>query len=360
MWHGMTGGVWWAMLRRHGFRVAPSRLWLVLSVTWVAILNSLLAFLCCTLFRKKRQQCQVDPDLLVLVGHARSGTTLLHELVVTDPRWGFADTYQCFVPSHWLLSRTWVVKWLKYLVPPSRPYDGMQLGLELPQEDEFAIMNLGAPSPYEFIAFPQESDLPWVSVDLGGQDGELRRLWLDAFEGFLRDLAVEDPRPKALKSPLHMARIGMIRERFPRARFVHIRRNPYHVVGSMMGMTRRLYETQALQKVPDHLLEGILEFYHELFGIFERERTRLEPGRFHELSYEDLVADPVGELERMYAALGLEGFDPQNPALTRRLEEMRKFRPPRRAPLSADDLDRMEPSLQDRARQWGYARPAAP
>ncbi len=353
----MTLGVWWSMLRRYGFRIAPSRLWLVLSVTWVTLCNSVLALICRGVFRKQRQQTRANPDLLVLVGHARSGTTLLHELVVTDARWGFADTYQCFVPSHWLLSRSWVVPWMKYMVPANRPSDGMKLGMELPQEDEFALLNGGAPSPYEYIGFPQESNVPRLSVDLAKVDPGLRLLWQDTFADFLRDLAIRDSRPLVLKSPVHMGRIGMIRERFPRARFVHIRRNPYHVVGSMMGMTRSLYQSQALQELPTDFLEGILEFYHELFGILEKEQTLLEPGQFHELSYEDLVADPVGELERMYQALGLTGFDRDNPNLRRRVEEMRKFQAPKRQAVAVGDLNRMEASLHDRVRRWGYSRP---
>jgi omega-hydroxy-beta-dihydromenaquinone-9 sulfotransferase len=357
VWHGMTAGVWWSLLQRHGFRIAPSRLWLVLSVTWVTLVNSVLALGCRAVFRGRRKRARANPDPLVLVGHARSGTTLLHELVVTDPRWGFADTYQCFVPSHWILSRNWVVPWMKHLVPADRPSDGMKLGFELPQEDEFALMNLGAPSPYEYLAFPAVTDTPWVSVEWGPGDSGLRRLWQDTFAGFLRDLALADPRPVVLKSPLHMARIGMILERFPNARFVHIRRNPCRVMESMLAMAHSLYQTQGLQIVPDNILESNLAFYHELNHRFESGRVLLGPGRLHEMTYEGLVADPVAELGRMYAALELEGFDPHRPALVNRVEEMRKFRPRARPGISDADRQRIHQSVREQARRWGYSQP---
>jgi sulfotransferase family protein len=35
-------------------------------------------------------------------------------------------------------------------------------------------------------------------------------------------------------------------------------------------------------------------------------RTRADPARFHDVGYEALVADPLGEVERPYARLGLE------------------------------------------------------
>lgn len=356
-WHGMTFGVWWAMLRRHGFRISPSRLWLAVSVTLVSLGNSLLAAYAGWRCRGRLRDAEAHPAPLILMGHPRSGTTLLHELVVSDPRWGYADTYQCFAPAHWLLTRKWIQRWLGRLLPAGRPEDGMKVGLDLPQEDEFALLNLGAPSTYEGLAFPCDPPVPWQVMDWEKADPSLRKTWQDTFVEFLRGLAVEDPRPPVLKSPLHLTRIGLILERFPRARFVHIRRNPYQAIPSMIGLTRGLYRTQGLQPEPGGMLEYALQYYGEMFDVFDRDVTRLGPGRFHELSYEDLVGDPVGELQRLYAALGLEGFNPQNPVLVRRVEEMKEFQPVQRPIPAAGDLDLMEAVFGERARKWGYRRP---
>ena len=43
-----------------------------------------------------------------MIGHWRSGTTLLHELLVLDPRHTFPDTYACFAPNHFLVSGWWM------------------------------------------------------------------------------------------------------------------------------------------------------------------------------------------------------------------------------------------------------------
>lgn len=357
IWHGMTFGVWWALLRRHGFRISPSRVWLAVSVTLVSLGNSLLAGYARCRCRDRLRKAEPHPAPLILMGHPRSGTTLLHELLVTDPRWGYADTYQCFVPSHWLLSRKRVLRWLGRLLPSERPEDGMKVGLGLPQEDEFALLNLGAPSTYEGLAFPSDPLSPWQTMDLEKADPSLRKCWQDTFVEFLRGLAAEDPRPPVLKSPPHLTRIGPILERFPGARFVHIRRNPYHAIPSMIGLTRGLYQTQGFQPPPEDMLGEALQYYLEMFAVFDRDVPKLGPGRFHELSYEDLVADPVGELQRLYAALGLEGFDPAGPALQRRVEEMRAFRPVDRPPAPAADLDLMDACFGERARRWGYPRP---
>ena len=92
-----------------------------------------------------------------MIGHWRSGTTLLHELLVRDPRHTYPDTYACFAPNHFLVSGWWMKPCLKVLLPSQRPIDNMPAGWDHPQEDEFALCNMGVPSPYLTIIFPEPS-----------------------------------------------------------------------------------------------------------------------------------------------------------------------------------------------------------
>ena len=43
------------------------------------------------------------PAPVFVIGHWRAGTTLLHELLVRDPRHTYPNTYDCFGPNHFLL-----------------------------------------------------------------------------------------------------------------------------------------------------------------------------------------------------------------------------------------------------------------
>jgi hypothetical protein len=53
-----------------------------------------------------------------------------------------------------------------------------------------------------------------------------------------------------LKSPTHTARLHILREMFPQAKFIHIVRDPCEVFSSTVRLWRALFETQACQK-PD-------------------------------------------------------------------------------------------------------------
>ncbi len=97
----------------------------------------------------------LERDPVFVLGHWRSGTTLMHELLVLDEQYASPSTYACFAPWHFLISEGLMVKYGSGLIPDKRPMDNMQAGWELPQEDEFALMNLGAPTPYLLMAFPK-------------------------------------------------------------------------------------------------------------------------------------------------------------------------------------------------------------
>src|SRR5271170_353968 len=94
----------------------------------------------------------VLPPPIFLLGFWRSGTTFLHELFCCDPRFGFPSTYACLNPSHFLLTETWASR--REAQQTTRPMDSMSYSWASPQEDEFALLALGAASPYEALIVP--------------------------------------------------------------------------------------------------------------------------------------------------------------------------------------------------------------
>ena len=122
------------------------------------------------LLGRKIRRTKIEQDPIFVIGHWRSGTTLLHELLSLDLRHTYPDTYACFAPNHFLVSGWWMKPWLRLLLPAKRPTDNMVAGWDRPQEDEFALCNMGIPSPYLTAAFPnrppqyeQYSDMQGVS-----------------------------------------------------------------------------------------------------------------------------------------------------------------------------------------------------
>jgi hypothetical protein len=282
---------WLRMLCRHRFRISPTRMPMAVVITLFAFHNSALRRLQEALYGRRADAIELEPPLFV-IGHWRSGTTMLHELMVLDPRHTSPTTYACFEPGHFLLTQGIVTRWFSWILPSKRPMDNMATGWLKPQEDEFALCNLGIPSPYETMAFPNDPPAHPEYLDLKSIDDARRSEWKATLKSFLQRVTLGDPRRIVLKSPPHTARVATLLEMFPDARFIHIVRDPYEVYASTDRLWRSLQQVQGLQ-VPRH---------------------------------EDLVKNPVEQLRAIYDHLQLGGFDDALPRLEQYQQETRNYR----------------------------------
>lgn len=92
--------------------------------------------------------------------------------------------------------------------------------------------------------------------------------------------------------------LAFIRRHFPDARFVHIIRHPRAVVSSMVTAGRKWAKVGYWNGTPESILERWA--IHEEWVLAAKDVAPV-----HSLRYEDLCADPVGQLGRVFGFLGL-------------------------------------------------------
>lgn len=279
-----------------------------------SVSNSLLAKLQYLSHAEALEGAKVLPPVFLL-GFWRSGTTFLHELLCCDTRFGFPSTYSCMNPFCFLLTEK-VVQKRSGKQQTRRAMDNMQYSWESPQEDEFALFSMGAPSPYEALLAPSLMRDPRVLLDLRYRPREERDRWSRTVQLFLRLLTVQQNKAMVLKSPPHGFRLPLLPSLFPQARYVIIERNPYEVFASNLKLWQTLLDTYSLESVS---LQQIEAFVLAAYVIHEEVITegirQLPPGIVSRVRYEDLVADPLGELQRMYSELELGEFEAARPRL---------------------------------------------
>jgi hypothetical protein len=309
IWEGCDFIAWLRLLARNRFAVGWSYLYIAVIVSIVSFFHMLLRFVQQAWYGSRIKRTPIREAPLFIIGHWRTGTTLLHELLILDPQHTYPNTYQCLEPNHFLLTEELVKRWLWFLVPSRRPMDNMAAGWDRPQEDEFALCMMGLPSPYLTIAFPNRPPAYPEYLTLEGLSrGELAA-WKRGFYGLIQRLTFKDPRRLVLKSPPHSCRIRVLRELFPDARFVHIVRDPYVVFPSTVNLWKSLYRTHGLQNPTfAGLEEEVFTTFLRLYDALEKGKPHIPPGRFHEVRYEDLVRDPIGQMRTLYERLELPGF----------------------------------------------------
>jgi hypothetical protein len=254
------------------------------------------------------------PPIFVL-GFWRSGTTLLHELLCCDSRFGFPSTYACMNPSHFLLTEDWAAR-QKAKQGTTRPMDSMSYSWASPQEDEFALLALGAPSPYESLIIPSLMRDPRALVDLRQRTPTEQQRWADVLRWFLRLLTLQQGKTIVLKSPPHGFRLPLLLSMFPDARYVIIERNPYEVFASNLKLWRTLMNLYALESLSSEEIEHfVLTAYVMHEEAISEGASLMGPKRLVRVRYEDLVADPVGQMARLYGELELGNFDSAGPLI---------------------------------------------
>lgn len=78
------------------------------------------------------------------------------------------------------------------------------------------------------------------------------------------------------------------------ARFIHVVRNPYDAIASVIG-----------SKIRGHSMPSAIGYFESLYETLETVSAEIGPGCLFTLKFEDFLADPPGELQRVCAFLGL-------------------------------------------------------
>ena len=179
--------------------------------------------------------------------------------------------------------------------------------------------------------------------------------WSNALTYFLKALTLKSQRPLILKSPPHTARVRLLLDLFPDARFIHIRRDPYAVFVSTLGLLRALHPVFRLQRGPGTIdIDAVLRTYTEMYDAYFADRALIPPGQHIEIAYEDLERDPIGQLEVIYQALSLGPFDAVRADVKAYLASVEGYQKNRHPRLDDATREKVASAWSRSFELWGY------
>jgi hypothetical protein len=352
---GMTLGEWWALLRRHRFAIEIRHWPRALVQTALSASNSLVSRIERWRYGDRIEAARVEAPLFIL-GHYRSGTTHLHNLLALDPQFAAPTFFQVLNPHTFLITEHWAAPVADRLISRRRYQDEMAQGAGVPGEDEVALCTMTGLSPYMAWYFPRDGAGYSRNLTFRGVPGEDVARWGRALALFLKKLTLRHGRPLILKSPPHTARIRLLLGLFPDARFVHIHRDPYEVFRSTRHMTRKVQPVFQLQECPplddDDTILGV---YTEMYDAYFEERALIPERQHCEVAFEDLERGPIAVVGSIYQSLGLTGFDGLRPRLEGYVGSIAGYRKNTHPVLDEVTRGRIARAWRRCFEAWGYA-----
>lgn len=256
-----------------------------------------------------------------VVGHARSGTTLLHRLLVSDgAQFNYFLTYELFFPS---LIQKRILRGIgrvddilfgsffkrRILAAEDRALGGVRdmhhTGLFVPEEDDF-VLGASCVSGLWVALLPGLPEFDVYYVDEWPE--KRRRKTMRAYaNGVRRQLALSGlDKTHCSKNPAFSGRVESLIEQFPDARFVVMVRDPREAIPSLLKMMQTAWRAQGwsesrIERSVQALLANSVHTY-----LYPLETLRAHPDtRSIVVDYRELVAEPKRTVEEVYGALGL-------------------------------------------------------
>ncbi len=291
-----------------------------------------------------------------IIGHWRSGTTFVHNVLTQDRQFGYCTTYQTVFPYMMLWGYGPFRALVKLFMPNARATDGMELGVDTPQEEEVALSNMTPLSYYHFLSYPSRME-HWRehALLLNGITDAEREEWKNAIRQLVRiTLHVQHKSRFLSKNPPHTARIKTLIELWPYAKFIYLVRNPYTVFESTRNFFTKTITSTTLEPFDSEAYElEVLRTYKALYERYEADKHLIPRGNLFEMRFEDFEANPVEMTERMYRQLRLGDFEKIRPDVEAYVGSKRGFRK-NRYQYNPRTVELVDEWCSEAIRQWNY------
>jgi hypothetical protein len=308
----------WAQKRWPGRR--KMLLKLLLWVPLLTVLHTLCFLLDYVFFPALWRQKVLEP--VFVVGHARSGTTLMHRLLAADgDRFSYFLYWEMFLPA---LTQRYIVKfiglldgklfnsaiekklraWDEKTFGPTRHIHNM--GLWIPEEDQF-VMNTAFVTQQWALNLPLMHEVDIFHVDKLPE--KRKRKWMKHYKRCVqRQLVMRGGGKTHLsKNPVMSGWVTALLETFPDARIITMVRDPVQCIPSTLKLVEVVWKSKGWSKqeyAPS--LEAMTKISIDTYRL-PRQALANRPDVPHcFVDYRDLTSAPKETIERLYKAINLQ------------------------------------------------------
>lgn len=279
----------------------------------------------------KRTKLKKDP--VYIVGHWRTGTTFLQNLLTRDPQFAWFDPIRTVSFNNCILMkrvlRFFMTKFK--LLNGARPMDNLEYTLDLPMEEVFAQATISTQAIAHMLVFPDGGNgVKYIETAfIDEQPEKKQKEWKKAYDYILKKVTyLNKGKQLLLKSPENTCRIGMLKKCYPGSKFINIYRDPYVTIMSTANMFKKEMALFCLNEKPtDEFIEDtIIDLFERIYRKTFNEFSAMPESEYIEICYEDFCKDPKSYVKQIYEHLGIEGYEEALPHFEAYLDSQKNYK----------------------------------
>ncbi len=352
--YGILFSQWMKMLIKNNFNISFKALPQIIVITFFSIRNSFYAKTDKKIAEKIYSSTKLVKDPVFILGHWRSGTTFLHNILALDNNFAYPRIFQVIHPSTFIYLNKKFQNFIQSRATKKRRMDNVKHHPMSPGEEEFAMAAITLKSPIVGWVFPSKYEYYEKYLCLKDIPKADLKEWEIEYARYLKKVTYLEKKQLILKSPTNTARIKFLLKLYPNAKFIHIHRNPFNVFLSTKKLHQTAIAKTSFQKISYDINEKILNTYETLYKCFFDDKKLLDKNNFVDISFEDLETNTMETIKRIYETVDIGDFQNLKPALEKYLEENRNYKKNEYPPIE----ENLKKKIYDRWKKyfdyWGY------
>lgn len=293
----------------------------------------------------------------VIVGLPRTGTTMLHRVLSSDPQFLFPTFYESRFPSaplDWDYSGedprvSWIEAEIKAILDASPELASVHPWQAKGAEEEVMMLenSFFSTVPEAYYRIPRYSQ--WLDQHDNRPGYEYLERMLKLLQWQKRKAGSKATR-WLLKTPHHLHHMDILLSVFPDAKIIQTHRDPLQTIPSLVSFNRYLFglgsEQVDLPELAKHWSAKFAAGMRKTLLVRDK-----QPERFIDVDFRDTVRDPQQVIESIYSAIGLQLTDQARQAMDQwRQDNPRDARPPHE--YTMDEFGFTEQQLADQFKEY--------
>jgi hypothetical protein len=262
------------------------------------------------IYERKINKHNLTMDPIFILGHWRSGTSFLQNLLNTDPRFTSISIYEFLFSDTSIVTKKWLKPILNQIIKFFKiPYSFQRVPLDLDIVGELDTGLCSFLSSWSYtwgMIFPKNHKF-WMKKLVYYLTDEDAEKWLIDLELLIKKSSFTHKTKRVIvKSPGDTARIPFLLKKYPNASFIYIKRDPVDVFLSTQYLWGIIQKENSFQTLaPDKIDDLIYWNYKNLLQKYAIDKGLIPKGQLIEISFSELQLGKLDTMENIYNTLHL-------------------------------------------------------